>query len=140
VRFSKVIQLKYVISIVWNLEIDVIDIGSNKLYYLGDITLHDQVMTLLKNHGRAKIGEMKPKSSISYAYVRFPRGCEHLIGQEVEIFEGIFSGKRAVKLELKGKTDNYQKRESPNLMRDINQRLSSIEADIKEIKKAVKVK
>jgi hypothetical protein len=97
-------------------------------------------MINMKTIGKAKIGSMKPKPNIEYPYVRFPSKCKDLIGEEVEIFKGMPNGKRAIILELKGKTSSSPKVEPPNLMRDINQRLSSIEADIKEIKEALKVK
>ena len=94
----------------------------------------------MKETWRAKIGEMRPKPNIVYPYVRFPSALKDLIDEEVEIRKGMANGKRAVILELKGKNSTSPKVEPPNLMRDINQRLCSIEADIKEIKEALRVK
>ena len=86
--------------------------------------------------GRSKVSKMNPKPNITYPFIRLPQDCGDIIGQTVGIYETEHEGNRAFLIVL---NENYcNKRVIQNsFTKNLENRLSELENDIKEIKQSL---
>jgi hypothetical protein len=90
--------------------------------------------------GKSKVSKLIPKKGVVYPFVRLPQEYEDLVGDTVVIYETEHEGKRAFLLVPSDDPTNPPKVEHTDSKINIDKRLSSIETDIKEIKKMLKVR